>query len=107
MGFQFIDRQIFADIHVSEVVEPLFVSHFLVNACDPFDLLLIWSHAVSDQPERRRQFFEHVDIHAERGAEKSFGRIEAARTAPDDGDAKGAGFSSQIARHSSPPGRVP
>ncbi len=92
---QLVDGDVPADLDVAEEAELGSGGGLLVDADHRLDLRVVGSHAEADQPVRRRQPVEHVDLGVRSLVlEHVLGRVEAGRARPDDGDAQGLALSS-------------
>ena len=85
-GAQLRDRNVPADLHIAEEVEPGSSSDALVHQDRLLELRVVRCNAASHEAERRRQALDHVHSHRKSGSQERFRRIEAARPGTDDGD---------------------
>src|SRR5690348_3768959 len=98
---ELFDLDVVTDLDVAEEAEPLTSGGFLVDPNHRLDLRMVRGDAAADQPERRRQAVEKVDLGVQVTVlEDVLGSVEAAGAGADDGDAQGGLFGSDLAHWS-------
>ncbi len=86
---QLVVREVAADLDVAEEPKARALRDLLEGARDGLDLRVVGGDAEPDEPPRRRQPVEHVDLDGRLVArEQRAGRVEPRRARADDGDAK-------------------
>ena len=84
---QVVGREVAADLDVAEEAEARPRGDLLERARDGLDLRVVGRDAEADEPPRRRQPLDHVDLGAGLVEQRARG-VEARRAGADDGDAE-------------------
>ena len=85
---QVLAADVGAELDAAEEAEAGLLRGLLVHPRDALDLRVVGRDAGADEPERRRQDLEQVDLEA--GLQELVGRVEAGRAGADDRCAQGA-----------------
>ena len=88
---QLVVLDVLADLDVAEEAEPGVERRLLERARDRLDVRVVGRHSKPDEPPRRRQALDHVDLDVEVAREQRGGRVEAGWAGTDDGDAEVVG----------------
>ncbi len=98
---EILDLDVMADLDVAEEAESVAGRRFFVDPSHRLDLRVVRGDAAADQPERRRQAVEEIDLGVQFTVfEDVLGGVEAGRAGADDGDAQRILFSSDLAHAS-------
>ena len=87
---QLVVRHVAPDLDVAEEAEARPRSDLLERARDGLELRVVGRDAEPDEPPRRRQPLDHVDLGRRFGGQQGAGGVEAGRAGADDGDAERA-----------------
>src|SRR4029079_439667 len=94
-------REVAPDLDVAEKAKARLPGDLLERLRDRLDLRVVGRHAEADEPPRRRQPLDHVDLDVVLRIEQMTGRIEPGRPGADDGDAQTHGAILKSASESS------